>query len=172
MKVLGICGSLAKSSVNLRFLRSLEDLFPADTTFEVQTLHEIPMYSPDIDVLPESVRSLCNQIKQADRIVIATPEYNYSLPGVLKNALDWVSRSSEKPFDGKVTAIMGASPGNVGTARCQYHLRQVGVFLNIQFLNKPEVMIGQCHEKIDASGTITDERTAVVLRNMVDALLS
>lgn len=171
MKVLGICGSLAQGSVNLRFLRSLETLLPSSVTFEVVTLHDIPMYSPDIATQPDSVQTLCRKIKEADRVVIATPEYNYSLPGVLKNALDWVSRSSDQPFNGKKTAIMGASPGNVGTARCQYHLRQVGVFLNIHFINRPEVMIGQCRDKIDAEGKVTDEITRDVLSQMVNALL-
>lgn len=172
MKVLGICGSIAKNSVNLRFLKAVQELFPSDVDFEIQTLHEIPMYSSDIELQPEKISLLSSKIKQADRIIFGTPEYNYSIPGVLKNALDWLSRDPSKPLDGKVAAIMGASPGSIGTARSQYHLRQVGVFLNIRFLNKPEVMIGSCHDKIDPQGRILDEGTKKHLSTMIQSLLS
>lgn len=172
MKVLGICGSIASNSVNLRFLKAVEKLLPEGVTFEVQTLHNIPMYTPDHEKQAESVQQLCKKIAEADRIIIATPEYNYSIPGVLKNAIDWISRDPSKPFDRKTTAIMGASPGNIGTARSQYHLRQIGVFLNINFLNKPEVLIGGCNDKIDQNGNITDEKTKNHIGKMVAALLA
>ena len=118
--------------------------------------------------IPEAVTELGRRIAAADAILFVTPEYNYSVPGVLKNAIDWVSRLSPQPFAGKPAGIMGVSPGNLGTARAQYHLRQIGVFLDLHFLSKPEVMIGQAGTKFDAEGRLTDEDTL----NRIQALLA
>ena len=117
--------------------------------------------------LSAAVADLRARIKAADALLIVTPEYNYSVPGVLKNAIDWASRPPEQPFDGKPIAIMGASPGALGTARAQYHLRQMFVFLNGMVLNRPEVMIGNAAQRFDAEGRLTDEKT----REFVRALL-
>jgi chromate reductase len=103
-------------------------------------------------------------------LLFATPEYNYSIPGVLKNAIDWVSRPPDQPFAGKAAAIIGASPGPTGTARAQYHLRQVGVFLDLHFLNKPEVMISSAADRFDADGRLKDEKTAEIIRKLMGNL--
>jgi chromate reductase len=116
------------------------------------------------------VEALRARIKAADALLFATPEYNYSIPGLLKNAIDWASRPPEQPFNGKPVAIMGASPGPVGTARCQYHLRQVCVSLNMFPVNKPEVMIGQYQNKFDVCGKLTDETTRGFVQDLLVAL--
>jgi chromate reductase len=116
------------------------------------------------------VSELKAKVNAADAILIATPEYNFSIPAVLKNALDWMSRPPEPPFDGKPVAILGASPGPVGTARVQYHLRQVLVFMNTFTLNKPEVFIGNSGAKFNAEGELTDEVTAKFIVEQITAL--
>jgi chromate reductase len=108
---------------------------------------------------PPPVAELRARIKAADGLLIVTPEYNYSIPGVLKNAIDWASRPPEQPFDGKPIGLMGAAGGTLGTARAQYHLRQCFVFLNGLVMNRPEVMIPQAHNKYDADGKLTDQAT-------------
>ena len=113
-----------------------------------------------------------DKIKSADAILIATPEYNYSIPGVLKNAMDWASRPyGDNSFDGKPLAIMGASIGNIATARAQYHLRQTCVFLNMHVVNQPEVMVGVAQDKIDSNGVLTDEKTKEVIKNLLEKLV-
>ena len=107
------------------------------------------------------------QIRAADAVLLVTPEYNFSIPGVLKNTLDWMSRPPEPPFDGKVVAIMGASPGPVGTARVQYDLRKVLVFMNSFTVNKPEVFISNCASRFDAQGNLTDEATAKFIGDLL-----
>lgn len=126
-------------------------------------IEEIPVYNQDLGEAPASVMELAKRIKESDGVTFFSPEYNYSIPGVLKNAIDWLSRSDLKPFDTKPAAVIGASPGNVGTARMQYHLRQVGVFLKLSFLNKPEVMIGKASEKLK-DGQIIDDATIEILK--------
>ena len=109
-------------------------------------------------------------IRDADAILFVTPEYNYSVPGVLKNAIDWASRPPEQPFAGKPAAIMGASPGVIGTARAQYHLRQIAVFLDLKVLNKPEVMIGGAADRFDSAGNLTHEPTREFIGKTLAAL--
>ena len=170
MHIVGICGSIRKQSTNLKFLEALRDLLPAGHRLDVATLGNIPMFNPDIADLPDSVQTLCQSLLDADRVIFAIAEYNYSITGCLKNALDWISRHPGKPLAGKRAAIMGASPGKIGTARAQYHLRQIGVFMDVQFINKPEVMIGECMTKLDDNGKITDEATVAHLKKMLEAL--
>ena len=118
------------------------------------------------------VREFKSRIRGADAILIATPEYNYSVPGVLKNAIDWASRPyGDNAFDGKPVGIMGASIGNLGTARAQYHLRQSLVFLNMFPLNQPEVMIPEAHEKFDEDGKLKDEHTREKIQELLQALV-
>ena len=171
VKVLGISGSLRRGSFNTAALRAAQELAPAGVEVAVfQSLRDIPPYDDDLrqgQGYPAPVEDLRARIKAADALLIATPEYNYSVPGVLKNAIDWASRPPEQPFDGKPIAIMGASPGALGTARAQYHLRQMFVFLNGMVLNRPEVMIAQAGTRFDAEGRLTDEKT----REFVQALL-
>ena len=119
---------------------------------------------------PAAVTALAEAIRSADAVLIATPEYNYSIPGVLKNAIDWISRLEDQPFDGKPVALLGASMGRLGTARAQYHLRQVFVFLNAHLLNRPEVMIATAHERIDDAGALEDEDTGRRLTGLLEAL--
>ncbi len=162
MKVLGISGSLRKGSYNSMALRAAQKLAPQGMSIEIADISRIPLYNDDVRAAgePAEVAALKAQIRAADAVLLVTPEYNFSIPGVLKNTLDWMSRPPEPPFDGKVVAIMGASPGPVGTARVQYDLRKVLVFMNAFTVNKPEVFIANCAGKFDAEGHLTDEAGA------------
>jgi chromate reductase len=173
IRVLGICGSLRRASLNAGLLRAAVELAPAGVSVQTADLADIPLYNEDVreQGFPPAVAELRRQVGEADALLIVTPEYNYSIPGVLKNAIDWVSRPPEQPFDGKPLAIMGGSPG-MGTVRAQYHLRQVCVFLNMLPLNKPEVMVGRAHEKFDADGKLTDAKTREVVAGLLTALAS
>lgn len=172
MHILGISGSLRQGSLNTAALRSCAALLPDGVTFSLADLAAVPLYNEDLRVqgLPPSVQQLRDQIKAADAIVIATPEYNYSFPGVLKNAIDWASRPPEQPFDGKPIALIGATPGGLGTSRAQYQLRQVFIYLNGHVLNRPEVMISAAPSKFDADGKLVDETTTENLRKLLTAL--
>ncbi len=172
LSVLGICGSLRRGSYNGAALRAARDLAPAGMTLEIADLAGIPPYNEDIRAagLPPAVVSLRERIAAADALLIATPEYNFSIPGVLKNAIDWASRPPDQPFDGKPLAILGASPGRTGTARAQYHLRQCFVFLNAHLLNKPEVIIAGAGQLFDEAGRLTDEATRAHLARLLAAL--
>lgn len=174
IRVLGISGSLRKKSFNTAALRAAQELAPPGMTIEIyEGLRDIPAYDDDVreaSGYPAPVQDLRDRIAAADAVLIATPEYNYSVPGVLKNAIDWASRPPAQPFDGKPVAIMGASPGVLGTARAQYHLRQTFVFLNGMLLNRPEVMIGQAASRFDAEGRLTDDKTREFLHSLLVAL--
>jgi len=169
LHVLTLSGSLRKGSLNTASLRAAAELAPAGATLSAGSIRGIPLYDEDLrsEGTPEAVTALAAAIASADAVLISTPEYNYSIPGVLKNAIDWVSRLDPQPFAGKPVAIMGASMGRLGTARAQYHLRQVFVFLDAMVLNRPEVMIPAAHTLVDGSGTLTDETT----RKHIDALV-
>lgn len=172
MHFLGISGSLRKDSFNSGALRACADVLPPGVTLSTFDLSPIPLYNEDVRAqgLPDAVQQLRAQIKAADALVIATPEYNYSIPGVLKNAIDWASRPPEQPFNGKPIALIGATPGGFGTSRAQYHLRQVFVYLNAHLLNQPEVFISAAPSKFDANGHLTDTATAEQLGKMLAAL--
>ena len=173
IRVLGISGSLRRASFNTAALRAAAELAPAGMEVETYTgLTAIPPYDDDVrqQGFPPPVADLRACIQAADALLIVTPEYNYSVPGVLKNAIDWASRPPEQPFDGKPIAIMGASPGALGTARAQYHLRQMFVFLNGIVLNRPEVMIGNAAQRFDPEGRLTDETTREFVRALLVAL--
>src|SRR5216683_1604561 len=137
-KVLAMCGSLRKGSYNMAALRT--------------AIAQMPPYNEDVrqQGFPPPVETLRHQIAAADALLFACPEYNYSMSGVLKNAIDWASRPPDQPFDDKPVAMLGASPSALGTGRAQYHLRQSCVFLNMHLLIKPEVMIAAAHTKFDA----------------------
>lgn len=170
--LLAFCGSLRKGSYNAAALRAAEALAPTGMQLEIAEIRDVPPYDADEQAqgFPESVQRLERQIRKADALLFATPEYNYSVPGVLKNAIDWISRVKNQPFAGKPAGILGASGGPVGTARAQYHLRQIGVFLDLRFMNKPEVMIGSAQDRFDADGTLTDVRTREFLEKFMLAL--
>jgi chromate reductase len=161
VRLLGIAGSLRHGSFNAATLRTARELAPAGMTIEIFDITPIPLYNEDVrqQGLPPPVEDLRARIKAADGLLIVTPEYNYSIPGVLKNAIDWASRPPEQPFNGKPIGIMGASVGTHGTSRAQYHLRQCFVFLNGLVMNGPEVMIPQAQNKFDAEGKLTDQAT-------------
>lgn len=171
-KIVGICGSLRQGSYNAMALRAAAKLAPAGIDIEVADIASIPMYNDDVRNAgePEAVVQLKEQLRQADAVLLVSPEYNFSVPGVLKNALDWVSRPPAPPFEGKPVAIMGVSPGMIGTARMQYHLRQVLVFMNSFTLNKPEVFINQAATKFNADGELTDTATAEIITQQLLAL--
>ncbi len=172
MKVLGISGSLRKGSYNSMALRAAQKLAPAGMEISIADISQIPMYNDDVRAAgePAAVTALKAQVRAADAVLIVTPEYNFSIPGVLKNTLDWLSRPPEPPFDGKTVAIMGASPGPVGTARVQYHMRQVMVFMNAFVVNKPEVFISNCASKFNEQGELTDETTVKFIGELLVSL--
>jgi chromate reductase, NAD(P)H dehydrogenase (quinone) len=170
VRILGIPGSLRKASFNRAALRAAQELLPPDASLEIFDLEGIPPFSEDDEQsLPPRVAGLKARIREADAILIATPEYNYSVPGVLKNAIDWASRPyGDSAWEGKPVAIMGASVGATGTARAQYHLRQTFVFLNMHPLNRPEVMISNAAQRFDADGRLVDP----TFRSRVERLLA
>ena len=174
VRILGIAGSLRRQSYNRGVLRAATELAPQGATVEIYDLDGIPPFSEDDEhEPPEKVLEFKRRIREADAILFVTPEYNYSIPGVLKNAIDWASRPyGDSAWSGKPAAIMGASVGAIGTARAQYHLRQVMVFLNMFPLNQPEVMVGAANERFDTVGNLTDEETreyvSLQLQSLVD----
>lgn len=172
MKVLGISGSLRAASYNTMALKAAQKLAPAGMQVEIAGIGDIPLYNDDVRAKaePEAVTALKPRVRAADGILLVSPEYNFSIPGVLKNALDWLSRPPEPPFAGKPVALMGCSPGPVGTARVQYDLRKVMVFLDAYCVNKPEVFINHCTGKFDAHGNLTDEATAKFIGDLLVSL--
>jgi chromate reductase, NAD(P)H dehydrogenase (quinone) len=172
LKILGFAGSLRKNSYNRSALRSAQSLAPSNVQVDIFDLKGIPMFSEDDEEKPEAiVTDFRDKIRAADSILIATPEYNYSIPGVLKNAIDWASRPYGKgALLNKPVAVMGASVGMLGTARAQYDLRRSFVFLNMHALNQPEVMIPFAAKAFDAQGNLTDEKTREKIKELVAAL--
>ena len=172
LTVLGICGSLRKLSINRGLLRAAQQLTPEGVSLEFFDLLGLPPYNQDDEGKPPGiVTEFKARIRAADAILIATPEYNYSIPGVLKNAIDWASRPyGDNSWAGKPVAVMGASPGMVGTARAQYHLRQCFVFVDMHPVNKPEVMIGLAGQRCDAEGNLTDEKSKQMIGSLLAAL--
>ena len=157
-KLIGLIGSLQAASLNRCVFNEYSQLI-GDHSLEEGVIATLPLYNQDHEAKPpESVLQLAEQVTGCDGIIFFSPEYNYSIPGVLKNAIDWLSRMPNKPFDGKACTVIGASPGAVGTGRMQYHLRQVAVCLNLQFMNKPEVLINGSFNKVQ-DGKVTDTGT-------------
>jgi chromate reductase len=171
--ILGFAGSLRKDSYNKALLRAAMKLIPKSTKLEIFNLEGIPPFNQDLENrMPEKVKGFKAKIKAANAILIATPEHNYSIPGVLKNAIDWASRPPEdNSFEGKPVAIMSASPGTLGGARAQYHLRQVLVSLNMHAINRPEVIVASADEKIDEKGNLADEKTRKKIRQLLENLV-
>lgn len=173
VKILAFTGSLRRNSFNKSALRAASKLLPEGVSLEIVDLAPIPFFNEDLEAegIPPIVVDFKNKIAAADALLISTPEYNYSIPPVLKNALDWASRGNDSPLNGKPLAIMSASPGMFGGARAQYHLRQVCVVLNLKVLNKPEVFIMSAHTKFDQDGNLTDDYTRKAITNLVKALV-
>lgn len=173
IRILGIAGSLRRQSFNRSALRAAAELAPSGTTLDIFELDAVPLFNEDIEKLPPAaVVDLKNRIRAADAVLFATPEYNYSVPGVLKNAIDWASRPyGDSAWKGKPAAILGASIGALGTARAQYHLRQMMVFLDMHPVNQPEVMIGNAAERFDEDGKLVDDTTKKLVRELLENLV-
>jgi chromate reductase, NAD(P)H dehydrogenase (quinone) len=170
--VLGICGSLRKASYNMAALRTAIELTPPGMTIEIADISQFPLYNEDVRAqgFPPAVEKFREEIRAADALLFACPEYNYSMSGVLKNAIDWASRPPDQPFALKPAAILGATAGIAGGARAQGDLRRSFVFLDIRPVNRPEVLIGQAQTKFDADGRLIDEAAREFIRDMLVAL--
>ncbi|MCW4024321.1 MAG: NAD(P)H-dependent oxidoreductase [Candidatus Bathyarchaeota archaeon] len=172
LRVLAFAGSLRHGSFNKALVRAALEVKPENVEIEVFDLEGISLYNQDLEIQPPSrVIEFKTKIRQADALLIATPEYNYSIPGVLKNALDWASRpKTGNPLDGKPIAIMSASTGRLGGARSQYHLRQTFVFLDMHPVNRPEVMLSNAKDHVDLEGNLTNEDTKRLIRQLLEEL--
>jgi chromate reductase len=173
VKILGFAGSLRKGSFNKALLHVAVELAPENAEIEIFDLEGIPLFNQDFERNPpEKVRDFKSRIKAADAILIASPEYNYSVSGVLKNAIDWASRPyDDNAFEDKPVAVMSASIGMLGGARAQYHLRQTFVTLGMYPINYPEVMVAYAREKIDENGKVKDKQTIEMIQQLVEALV-
>jgi chromate reductase, NAD(P)H dehydrogenase (quinone) len=171
--ILGIAGSLRRDSYNRATLQAAQELTPASARIDVFDIDGLPGFNQDDERQPPTkVVELKQQIRSADAILFVTPEYNYSVPGVLKNAIDWASRPyGESAWNGKPVAVMGASVGMLGTARAQYHLRQMFVFLNMFPVNQPEVMISNAAKRFDEHGKLTDETSRNLIQQLLEELV-
>jgi chromate reductase len=172
-RILGLSGSLRAGSYNTALLRAAVEAVPAGSQIEIGRIDDLPLYNDDVRQagFPPPAQRLRGQIASADAVLIVTPEYNYSIPGVLKNAIDWASRPPDQPFNQKPVAIMGASTSMLGSARAQYHLRQCFVYLNSYVLNQPEIMVAKANERFDAAGKLTDETTRKRIAQQLQALI-
>ena len=174
VNVLTICGSLRKGSYNAMVQRALPSLAPEGMTMKAApSFAEFPLYNADAQDLsgfPTAVTTLADAIRAADGVIVVSPEYNFSIPGGLKNAIDWVSRLPNQPFAGKPIALQSASPGPLGGGRVQYDLRRAMVFLDALTLNKPEIFIGNCTAKLDEkTGEIKDDVTRNFIKQQLEA---
>ncbi|MFW6028129.1 MAG: NADPH-dependent FMN reductase [bacterium] len=164
--ILAISGSLRAASYNTRLLRAVEAMAPETLRLDIITPRGVPLYDGDVEAehgIPSIVEELKERVRAADALVIATPEYNFSVPGVLKNMIDWLSRGERQPFNGKHIGIMGASTGPVGTARSQYHLRMTLQGLYAVVMPRPEIFVTRAAGKFADDGTLTDEDTKKVI---------
>jgi chromate reductase len=176
MNILTLCGSVRAKSYNASLIRALPKLAPGGMTFTPAPLIvNIPHYDADMQQAsgpPAVAVELGNAIREADGVLIASPEYNYSIPGTLKNAIDWVSRLPNQPFAGKPVLIQSVSAGAVGGARMQHHLRQILVFVDSLVFARPEVMIGMASSKFDEAGELTDDPTRDLVRAQLAGFVS
>ncbi len=165
-----LLGSLREQSFNRMLFKAYEELSEGKFHFTQIDFHDFPYYNQDLqdNEMPAQVVEAGKLIRDSVGVLFVSPEYNYSLPGALKNAIDWLSRLEAQPFKDKPASLMGCSPSNQGTARMQYHLRQIGVFLDIRFMNKPEIMVSNCMDKFSARG-LEDKSTKEFLRKHIDA---
>ncbi|AVJ19934.1 NAD(P)H-dependent oxidoreductase [Serratia sp. JUb9] len=174
LKIVTLLGSLRKGSYNAIVANTLPKLAPPGMVIEaLPSIRDIPLYDADLqqeEGFPATVETIAEKIRQADGVIIVTPEYNYSVPGGLKNAIDWISRLPNQPLAGKPLAIQTSSMGPIGGARCQYHLRQIMVFLDAMVMNRPEFMGGVIQNKVDEqAGELTDQATLDFLRSQLAA---
>ena len=171
--ILGISGSGRKRSYNSALLESAKQLLPPDTTLEVVDVSRLPLYNQDLEHdMPEAVRELKKKIRGADAILIATPEHNYSITAVLKNAIEWGNRPlRDASWSGKPAAIISASTGLRGGARAQLHLRQIMIDLNIHSINRPLLLVANAKDKFDEHLQLTDEESRQTLRDVLSSLV-
>lgn len=171
--LVGLSGSLRAGSHNTALLRCAASLLPADVTFALLDISDFPLFDEDVEAkgLPDSVHRVREQIRAAEAMLIATPEYNFSVPGPLKNALDWISRPIAAPvLQGKPVAIMGAG-GRLGTARAQYHLREICLGLDMRVLARPEIFVMRAWEQFDHERRLTDAAIGVSIKALLEALV-
>jgi chromate reductase len=170
--VITICGSLRKGSYNHMLVNLLPSLAPAGMTIKAAPSIEMPIYNADVQAqgFPPAATALAEAIRAADAVIIVSPEYNWSIPGGLKNAIDWVSRVKDQPFKDKPIALQSCSMGILGGARMQYQMRQSMVFLNAYVFNTPEVLVAQAQNKFDdKTGELKDEATRNVVKQQLEA---
>lgn len=172
---IGISGSLRKDSWNTALLRATEALLPEGVTMDIVSIRDLPLYDEDLDMpaaseRPGAVRRFRDAVAAADALVIVSPEYNYSIPGGLKNALDWASRGDDAPLRKKPVALMGATPGLWGTVRMQTAFLPVFLTLGMKVAEKPEVLVARADKKLDVQGKITDDTTREMVRKKMQAL--
>ncbi len=173
ISILGFAGSLRNGSYNKLLLRAVRELLPNDVQMELFDLDGIPLYNQDTEVhgIPESVKRFKEKIESADALLIATPEYNHSYPGVLKNAIDWASRPyGRNSFNGKAVAVISATPGAFGGVAAQDQLKQVLLALNTRLVVTPAVIVASAHQKFDQQGNLTDEDTKQFLAGLLSNL--
>ena len=173
VNIIGFTGSLRLHSYNKAALNAAKELLPQGATLEIVDISDIPFFNEDVEAegMPEAVVNFKRKLATADAVLISTPEYNYSIPPVLKNALDWASRGTDLPLSGKPLGIMSASPSIFGGSRVQYHLRQVCVRVNLLPLNQPEVFIMKADGKFDKDGKLINETTEKAISNLLKALV-
>lgn len=172
MKFVGVSGSLRAASTNTALLQATQALLPAGVSMDIVTLNALPMLNPDdlVKGFPEQVNQMAAQVNAADALILATPEYNYSISGALKNYIDWLSIHPDAPFKHKPIAIMSSSPGVFGGARAQYHLRQMFIYADAKVLNGPEIMVGLSGEKITEQGELVDGASRDLIQQQMQAL--
>jgi chromate reductase, NAD(P)H dehydrogenase (quinone) len=171
MKIVAISGALRKASTNTGLCRALASVVPQGVSIDIVTLHGIPLYDGDLEARegkPDAVKALDSKIRVSDGIIISTPEYNFSVPGVLKNATDWLSRGGS-PFRWKRMAVMGAAAGPLGTGRAQYHLRQNLQGMEAIVMPKPEFFVGGAESKFDSDGNLKDDDTRKRLKSWLES---
>ncbi|WP_231459983.1 NADPH-dependent FMN reductase [Pedobacter sp. Leaf132] len=176
-KIVGLCGSLRKESYNAKLLKVASSFIPEDIDFEIVGFNDVPVYNGDIDIpevaeRPESVNKFRDALATADAFIISSPEYNFSIPGGLKNAIDWASRGKDAPLMYKPVALIGATQGMWGTVRMQTAFLPVFTFLNMNPVLQPEVLIAQAQNKFDENGNLTDEKTLSLIKRKVENLIS
>jgi len=172
--ILGFTGSLRKDSFNRALLKTASELLPDEARLELFDLTGIPLFNQDLEAeMPSIVLDFKSRIKTSDAVLIATPEYNHSIPGVLKNAIDWASRPyGDNSFEGKPVAVMSASPGMLGGVRAQIHLKQILQALDMHIVNKPEVILAFASRKIDGEGRLVDEAARKLMGELLKNLIA
>ena len=167
-----LIGSLRKDSLNRKLFTAFSKHIPEDSSLKEIAIDALPLFNADSeDPLPSEVVTLKKEIESADAILFVSPEYNRSIPGGLKNAIDWATRGENNSFEGKVGAVIGATPGRLGTAPMQMHLKGVMVYLGMKVVGQPEVYVGGANKVFDESGILTDEKIDTLLKKFTDTFI-